>query len=397
MIIVQSDNSVIITRFAECLQVNNANLDDVKQAMDDLIKHAREGGLFPHATRKMRLYSTNEVCNMIGKSTTSLYNAETQGIIDKPDINDKGRRIGYSLEDVNKLRAHYMIKARGTKEYARLSITAAFYNFKGGVGKTTGAVCMAQYLAIQGYKTLIIDMDSQGSSTSLFGYIPDEDISEDDTVLPFTLYNEKSTLEYAIRKTHIDGLYLIPANQHLSSSEFEAASQIYGSDKANAIDYFLRLKDGIDTIKNDFDFVLIDAPPSLGIIGIQTLISVDNIVIPCPPRMLDFVSTRQFLQTATEYVSKVAQDKDFNSIKVLVSMYDKRNTKSKEFMEVMESVLDDHMYSNQMLHSEAIDNSTAFFQTPWEAEKPDKRISENMRAVFNEIATDLIERNKANA
>jgi chromosome partitioning protein len=236
-------------------------------------------------------------------------------------------------------------------------------------------------------------MDSQGSLTSLFGYIPDEDINVDQTVLPYTLYNERSTLEYAIRETHVDGLFLIPANQHLSSSEFEAASQISSSEGENALEFFQRLKEGIDTVKDDYDFVLIDAPPSLGIIGIQTLISVDNIVIPCPPRMLDFVSTRQFLQTATEYVSKVAKEKEFKSIKVLVSMFDKRNTKSREFLEVMEAVLGSHRYQNAMVHSEAVDNSTAYFQTPWESKKPDKRITENMRAVFNEIADELILRN----
>lgn len=376
--------------------MEDTNLEDVKHAMDVLIKHAREGGIAPHSSRKMRLYSTNEVCQMIGKSTTSLYNAEVHGVIEKPEINpENGRRVGYTLSDINTLRAHFGITPRGKPKGSskRLGITTAVYNFKGGVGKTTTAVCMGQYLAILGYKVLLVDMDSQASTTSLFGYIPDEDITAEETVLPFTLWEEKSSLAYAVRETHVDNLYLIPANQHLSSSEFEAASQITSGSHGAALDFFNRLKDGIDTVKDDFDFVLIDAPPSLGIIGIQTLISVDNIVIPCPPRMLDFVSTRQFLQTATEYIGRVAEHKKYNSIRVLVSMYDKRNAKSKEFMEVMDAVLADHMYENQMLHSESIDNSTAVFQTPWESDKPDKRISENMKSVFNEISSDLVMRN----
>lgn len=368
-------------------------------AMDRLIKHAREGGIAPNTSRELKLYSTKEVCSMIGKSTTSLYNAETQGVISKPEINqDNGRRVGYSLSDINKLREHFSIRPSAVKKLSdkRLGISAAIYNFKGGVGKTTTSVCLAQHLAIQGYKVLLVDMDSQASTTSLFGYIPDEDIDADDTVLPYTLYSEKSSLDYAVRKTHFDGLYLIPANQHLSSSEFEAASQIAGGGRESALEYFNRLRDGIDTIRKDFDFVLVDAPPSLGIIGIQTLLSVDNIIIPCPPRMLDFVSTRMFLQTATEYVGNIASDKIFNSIKVMVSMFDRRNEKSREFVEVMEAVIGNHMYSNMMLHSESIDNSTAVFQTPWEAEKPDKRITDNMRSVFNEICTDLIKRNLTN-
>lgn len=379
--------------------MSDISLEDVTLAMDKLIKTAREGGMAPHSERTMRLYSTKEVCNLIGKSTTSLYNAEALGIIDKPDINpDNGRRVGYTLSDVNKLREHFALVPIAKKKHKnkKLGITAAVYNFKGGVGKTTSSVCLAQYLAILGYKVLLVDMDSQGSTTSLFGYIPDEDISAEETVLPFTLWGEKSDLWYAVKDTHIDGLSLIPANQHLSSSEFEAASQISGGSFEDAIEYFSRLKDGIETVKDEFDFVLIDAPPSLGIIGIQTLLSVDNIIIPCPPRMLDFVSTRQFLQTATEYVNKIAEDKEFRSIKVMGSMFDRTKGKSKEFMEVMEVVLADYMYSNSMLHSESIDNSTTYFMTPWESKTPDKRITENMKSVFNEICVDLITRNLGN-
>lgn len=374
--------------------MEEGNFQTVTSAMDCLIKHARESGIAPNTIRTMRLYTTNEVCRIIGKSTTSLYNCENRGVINKPELNDKGRRKGYTLKDINILREHFLIKPKGIKtDKVKLGIVSAIYNFKGGVGKTTTAVCLAQYLAMQGYKTLLVDMDSQGSTTAMFGYSPDEDIEEHETVLPFTLYGEQDTLDYAVRETHIDGLYLIPANQHLSSSEFEAASQISGSTKEAALDFFRRLKDGIDTIKDKFDFIIIDAPPSLGIIGIQTLIAVDNIVIPCPPRMLDFVSTRQFLKTATEYVGKIDELKRFNSIKVMASMYDRKNEKARDFMPLMEAVLNRHMYSNAMLHSEAIDNSTAVFETPWEAEKLDKRIIENMTALFNEISTELLKRN----
>ena len=371
--------------------MENNKLKEVTGAMDRLIRHAKDRSMAPHEERKMRLYSTKDVCTLIGKSTTSLYNAEALGVIEKPEINENGRRIGYTLEDVNKLRKHFAIKPREKRKFDKdyLGVSLAVYNFKGGVGKTTTSVCFAQYLAISGYKVLVIDMDSQGSTTSLFGYIPDEDITEDDTVLPFTLYGEKSSLSYAIRKTHVDGLFLIPANQDLSSSEFQAASQISEGSAESAIEYFHRLNEGIDSIREQFDFIIVDAPPSLGIVGIQTLISVDNIVVPCPPRMLDFVSTRQFLQTATVYVAKVAKQKSFNNIKIMGSMYDKKNEKAKEFMEIMEEVLGGYMYKNKMLHSQAIDNSSVLFQTPWEAEKLDKRIINNMKDLFNEIVFDL--------
>ena len=371
--------------------MSETSLKTVTEAMDKLINHAREAGISPHTQRKMRYFSTKEVCHFIKKTTSTLYKAEEDGVIEKPEVNpETGRRIGYTLEQVNILREHFKIVPRLKKDAPtkRLGITTALYNFKGGVGKTTTAVNIAQFCALNGYKVLIIDMDSQASTSALFGIVGDGDLDAYDTVLPFTLYSEETTLDYAIRETHFDNLHIIPATQHLSSSEFEAVTQISSGDD-DPLEYFQRLKEGIDTVRHNYDFVFVDAPPSLGIIGLQTLLSVDNIIIPCPPRMLDFVSTRQFLEMATEYVFKVAEGKVFNSIKVMASMYDRRNTKSNEFIEVMEAVLGRHMYTNSMLHSESIDNASAVFQTPYESVKPDKRITENMKDLFNEIITDL--------
>jgi len=370
-------------------------LKQVTDAMDTLIRTAISEGIAPNERKVMRRYNTSQACQMLGKSTTTLYKCEEKGVIDKPAVDDKGRRVGYSLDDIAKLRDYFGTKPTFTPKsfQGRMGITVALYNFKGGVGKSTTAVCMAQHLAILGHKVLLIDMDSQASATAMFGYMPDIDIDADDTVLPYTLYNEQASLKYAVRETHIANLYLIPANQQLSSSEFEALPQVSGGTREEALNYFHKLQSGINTIKDQFDFVIVDAPPSLGIVGIQTLLSVDNIIIPCPARMLDFVSTRQFLETATEYVKKISDNKTFNSVKVMVSMFNQQNTKMKSFVDIMELVLGEHMYENKMLMSESIDDTFSYFKTPFELAKlkdSDKRIIHNMKVLFGEICSDLV-------
>ena len=111
-----------------------------------------------------------------------------------------------------------------------LSIIAV-QNFKGGVGKSTVSVHLAQYLAMHGYRVCLIDCDSQGSSTMMLGYVPDLDISEDDTLYPFIRNAEMSSLAYAVRETHWDGLWLVPANLRLYSAEYELAARIARSDQ----------------------------------------------------------------------------------------------------------------------------------------------------------------------
>ena len=117
--------------------MSETSLKAVTNAMDLLIQQARQAGISPHSIRRMRLFSTKEVCNIIGKSTTTLYNAEESGVIEPPERDPAtGRRIGYTLEQVNILRNHFGIvpKAKRNNPNERLGITTALYNFKGGVG-----------------------------------------------------------------------------------------------------------------------------------------------------------------------------------------------------------------------------------------------------------------------
>src|SRR3546814_587919 len=123
----------------------------------------------------------------------------------------------------------------------------AVQNFKGGVGKSTTAVHLAQNLAIRGYRVLLIDCDSQASATTLFGYVPDLDLSEDETLYPYLREGERGTLEYAIKKTHFDGLDLIPANLRLFQSEYELAARMARGQGA----LLNRLAQGIASVRSE--------------------------------------------------------------------------------------------------------------------------------------------------
>ena len=113
-----------------------------------------------------------------------------------PPRTTSGRRVGYSLTEVNEMRAVF-----GTQPWRSAGdpvAVIAVQNFKGGVGKSTVATHLAQYLAIKGYRVCLIDCDSQGSATALFGYAPDLDIEEDATLYPFFRQPEMTSLAYAV-------------------------------------------------------------------------------------------------------------------------------------------------------------------------------------------------------
>ncbi|PIQ89187.1 MAG: sporulation initiation inhibitor Soj [Candidatus Omnitrophica bacterium CG11_big_fil_rev_8_21_14_0_20_42_13] len=147
-----------------------------------------------------------------------------------------------------------------------MSKIIAICNQKGGTGKTTSAVNISSYLALAGKKILLIDMDSQANATSGLGI--------DKKSVKKSIYCsllEDVPLQELIRQTQISGLSIVPANTDLSGCEVELVGVM-------AREY--RLKKAVQAIKDDFDLIFIDCPPSLGLSTINALCAADSVCIP---------------------------------------------------------------------------------------------------------------------
>ena len=178
----------------------------------------------PPLPRQAPRFPITRTAELVGRTSAAIREAEKDGRLPNVERTVSGRRIGYTLAEINRMRE--VFGTRPWRAPGDPAAVVAVQNFKGGVGKSTVSVHLAQYLAIRGYRVCLIDCDSQGSSTSLFGYVPDLDISEQETLFPFIQQAEMSSLAYAVRETHWDGLYLIPANLQLYSAEYELAARI---------------------------------------------------------------------------------------------------------------------------------------------------------------------------
>jgi chromosome partitioning protein len=361
-------------------------LGDILAASENFLKTMHTLGAQPNQRKAyQRLFGPGEAAEMVGRDRTTLAKAEAEiGLVDAPRNPGNGRRVGYTLEQVNAFRAHFgTLPWRDPATDAPLVV--ACQNFKGGVGKSTTTVNLAHYLALKGYRVLVIDTDSQATTTAMFGYMPDAEIDERETLLPY-LSGQEATLDYAIHRTYLPGVDLIPACLALYEAELMIVRQIADQpDAAKRPQYFQELRFGIETVVDRYDIVLVDAPPGLGMISINVLMAADTLLVPCPARMFDFASTVQFFRMIQEYIRQLDPNKTYRWIKVLTTLYMRTHQGQKQFVDVMRNCFGDVLLQHVFFHSAAMANASAMYQSPYEQPRPDRSVLSIMDAVFGEL------------
>ena len=321
----------------------------------------------PAGTRHAPRFSITRTAELVGRTGTAIREAEKDGRLPGVARTQTGRRVGYTLEEVNTMRGVF-----GTRPWRvpgdPLAIIAV-QNFKGGVGKSTVSVHLAQYLATRGYRVCLVDCDSQGSSTTMLGYIPDLDIAEEDTLYPFIRNAEMSSLAYAVRETHWDGLWLIPANLRLYSAEYELAARIARSDGL----LLNRLAEGIASIAEHFDVVILDPPPALGTVSLSVMRAANALLIPVPPTVVDFASTTSFLAMLHESMGVLEERGlpiDLRWIRFLATRADEQKSMQRELLQVMRNLFGECMLRSVLRDSAEIDNASARMMSVYELERP---------------------------
>lgn len=366
-------------------------LDQILASSENFLQKMHEMGVEPHERKQFhRLFSPSEAAEMVGRDRTTLARAEAElGLQNLPRNADSNRRLGYTLGHINAFRQHFgTLPWRDPKTDRPL--IGAVQNFKGGVGKSTTTTNLAHRLALKGYRVLVIDTDSQATTTSMFGYMPDADIPQDTTILPY-LSGEETTLDYAIRETYFPGIDLIPACLALYEAEISIVMNVAGQpSREQRIAFFSELRAGIETVAHKYDIILVDSPPALGMISINVLMAADFLIVPCAARMFDFSSTVQFFRMVHNYIAQLDPNKTYRWVSVLTTLFDRRYESQKQFFDVMKACFGDSVFQRVFLHSSAIINAAAQFNTPYEQAKPDRQVLQMMDAVFEDIESAIM-------
>jgi len=354
-------------------------LGNLSDRASTVIERLRERIYAPGAAKSLDLrFNVRKAADMVGRSDKLIRDAEADGRLPAPEKDpDTNRRTGYSLAQVNTMRDVFgTLPHRAPDDPA---MVLAIQNFKGGVGKSTMVCHLAQYLALKGYRVCVIDCDSQASTTSMFGLNPDVDVDEDDdTLYPFFRHGGPDSLHYALRATYWPGIALIPANLGLYDAEYEFAARM-ARDSTFVLD---RLRTGIESIKANFDVILMDPPPALGMLSLSVLRAANALVIPAPPNNIDFGSTAHFLKmmgATLEELSRAGGARDYAFVKILATKMNDSKSAHQAIKRMMEAVFPMDMMTAVLKDSAEIDNAAANLSTVYELTGPGTRTETHKR------------------
>lgn len=209
----------------------------------------------------------------------------------------------------------------------------AFSNQKGGVGKTTTCVNLAASLANSGKRVLIVDFDAQCNASSALG--------EFDKQTKNSIYSvmfDDIKIAEAIKTSEVKGLDFIPASCDLAGAELELSQIVIGRERV--------LQDRLNEVQDEYDYIFIDCPPSLGLLTVNALTASNGVVVPIQSEYYALEGLSQMMNTVK--LVKKFLNKDIEILGVAVTMYDSRSKLAKGVLEEIKKFFGDKVYETKI-------------------------------------------------
>jgi len=320
-----------------------------------------------HQDKALPEFGIERAAQLAGCTANHIRNLESRGDLPQPRTVEAGsiqRRI-YNYNDVNRLRQ--VIGKQQSRPEGAGTVRVVFSNLKGGVAKTTMSLHFAQYAAREGLRTLLVDADPQATTTGAFGFIPDLDLSDGDD-LYLALAESPELIEKAVKSTHWDTLDLIPARLVLQYVDWRL-SQPQELDNSALGPPPVRLHRALNVIADRYDLVVVDTPPSLGMLSINAIAAANLIIMPIVPHMYDISSSVQYFKILEQICELYAEEINVQRLNILLTKVD-TSTETLNNIAVINGAYGELILSNRMGLTKELQKSASDQISIYEIDQP---------------------------
>ena len=325
----------------------------------------------PGQRKILRRWGIQDAARMVGRSSQTIRQLEandgrfTAAPFGAVEIDARGHR-SYTLARIN----HYrdLLGTRLVRPPGSRAVRCAVTNFKGGAGKTTTAVHLAQKCALEGLRVLMIDLDPQATTTLLFGLIPDVHVEREQTIGEILVENP-GMLNTIIQPSYFTGIDLVPANLALQDAELMLANPALNRQDESGLTPIERLARAIDSVEDEYDVVVLDCGPNLGILTLNAVFAATGLLVPMPPAMADFGSAILFCQTMASLLSNERFTHPLDFLRILITRHsgtvEARNTEA-----MIRIAFEPHVLEPVMVQTVEVERAANDFGTIYDIEQP---------------------------
>jgi chromosome partitioning protein len=385
---------------------NVANIDAVEtyRRIADVLRSAQrvaiEAENAPDKRKRLRTFSTQEVATLLGVKARDI-TAYTKTV----DGREGGQRNRLSFEEILGLRRSLFDESNDLRflpwrrpDMGEALATVVFSNFKGGSAKTTSSVHFAQFMAREGYRVLLVDLDSQGSATAQFGIDPSTEVGLSNSFAAWTSAREAGEeIDAATlcQQTYWPSIELVPAGAILAQAE-ESLARRSSNGKLETVLYFDELASFLAAVASKYDIAVIDTRPDVNMLMTVALHAATGLVVPARMTMTDLASTGEFFAHLASYVSdfRAAFSTDLATkfTRLMVTAFDPTDRSQEALVGLIRERFGDMVLPGEFLHSRIMGTAGFGKETLYEYEPSTDRAAYNRVVTSANMVNQAIER-----